>query len=466
MVKQKNVDMLSGNIAKGLLLITLPIMAMNIMNSLFHIVDMTILKAGDSAGGSMSVGAVGVCGTLITLITCWVTGISVGANVVVAKYIGKKKTQLVLESVGTGLAFAVIGGLALVVIGLLFAEIFLGWINCPDELMKDAALYFRTYFLGMPFFMIYTFGSAIARSEGDGKTNMNYAIVSGILKICLTYVFVIVFKLSIIGVSIATIISWIVPSALYIIHFIKSETVVKFQLKFFKINWPIFKEMVAIGLPTGVQNALYSVANAVISSVVNSFGAAATTGISIANTFDGLLYQISISPSMAVIPYVSQNMGAGNFKRVRKTITNGIFVTVAFGLTFGILSAIFSAELSSIMSDVPEVIAYSQQKMILISSTYFICGIQEIYGGALKGLGKAIAHTITTLVFMCGLRFVWVYFIFPLFPKDHALTYLYLVWPVGWVLSVITLLIMFIFTIKKLEKTYGAKEEKQPLKAV
>ncbi len=461
MVKQKNVNMLSGNVAKGLLLITLPIMAMNVMNSLFNIVDMTILKAGDKAGGSMAVGAVGVCGTLITLISCWVTGISVGANVVIAKYIGKKKDQLVQKAVGTALMFAVIGGLALTVIGLIFAEVFLGWINCPAELMKDAALYFRLYFAGMPFFMIYTFGSAIARSEGDTKSNMRYALVSGILKVFLTYVFVIVLELSIIGVSVATIISWVIPGALYIVHFLKSETVVKFKLKEFKFNLSLLKEMVAIGLPTGAQNALYSVANAVISSTVNSFGAAATTGISIANTFDGLLYNISISPSMAVIPYVSQNMGAGQFKRVRKTIFNGIFITTAFGLTFGILSAVFSGELSSIMSDVPEVIAYSKQKMILISSTYFLCGIQEIYGGALKGLGKAMSHTITTLIFMCGLRFVWVYFIFPLFPKDHALTYLYLVWPVGWVLSLITLLTIFIFTMKKLEKKFGVKEHEQ-----
>lgn len=446
---KKEVNMLSGNIVKGLLTISLPVMAMNVLNSLFQIVDMAILKNYDTSNG-MAVGAVGVCSTLITLISSTVIGISVGANIVIAKYIGRGSRRRVERSVGTSILFSIVGGLILAIIGIIFAEVFLKWNNCPDSLLKDAALYFRLYFVGVPLFMVYTFGAAILRSAGDSRRPMNYAIICGVIKVTLTYLFVAVFKMSVTGVAISTIFSWVVPVVLYIIALLRNDGMVKLKIKHLRFYKQELKEMVTIGIPTSLQQMLYSVANVVISATVNSFGAAATTGISIANTFDGILYNISIAPSLAVIPYVSQNLGAGNMERVKKSVNRGILIASAFGITFGLLSAGFSAQLSSIMSSDPEVIAYSQQKMILISSTYFICGIQEIFGGALKGLGKPTVHTITTLIFMCGIRFVWVYGIFPLFPKEHALTFLYMVWPVGWILSLITLIAVYRPTVRKL----------------
>ena len=191
-------------------------------------------------------------------------------------------------------------------------------------------------------------------------------------------------------------------------------------------------------------------ANVIIMSVVNSFGENATTGISIANQFDGILYQIIKAPSFATMPYVAQNIGAKNIKRVKQTIVRAVLITTAFGGFFGSLSAIFSGSLSSVMSSTPEVIAYSQQKMIIISSTYFICGINEIMGDVLKGMGKPILPTVATMIYMCAFRFVWVYLIYPLLPQN--LTFLYLVWPTGWILSIITLLITYFPAISKLQK--------------
>ena len=173
------------------------------------------------------------------------------------------------------------------------------------------------------------------------------------------------------------------------------------------------KEILYIGIPAGLQSALYSLANVVITATVNSFGADATTGISIANQFDGILYQISYAPSLATIPYIAQNMGAKNMKRVKQTVVRAVLITTAFGASFGACSAIFSGQLSSIMSSSAEVIKYSQQKMVIISSTYFICGINEVMGGVLKGMGKPILPTAATLIFMCLFRFVWVYGVFP-----------------------------------------------------
>ena len=209
--------------------------------------------------------------------------------------------------------------------------------------------------------------------------------------------------------------------------------------------------MLFIGVPSGFQTAMYSLANVVIMTVVNSFGAYATTGISIANQFDGIMYQVIYAPSLAVVPYVAQNIGAGNIKRMRGAVLKAVFLTMALGGVFGTLFSVFSGQLSSIMSDTPEVIRFSKQKMIIVSSTYFICGIYEILGGGLKGIGKPIIPAAATLVYMCLFRFVWVYWIYPMCPQN--LTFLYLVWPVGWILSIITLMAFYFPSIKKLEQT-------------
>ena len=444
-MRKNNVDMLSGSITKGLLALTMPIMIMNVMQSLFNIIDMTVLRvfSDDSA-----VGAVGASGTLTVLCINLLIGISSGANVVVAKRIGMGNKDRVNKATMTAISFSVVGSLILMIIGAIFAETFLKMTNCPESLLPKATTYFRIYFYGIPLLMLYNFCAAILRAAGDTKRPMYFLILGGIIKVVFTVLFVTLFDMDVEGVAIATNISSFVISLLAFRTLMKSESV---HLNFKKIGFygPELKEMLFIGIPAGIQSSLYSLANVVITTTVNSFGADAATGVSIANQFDGLMYQISYAPSLAVIPYVAQNIGAGNIKRVKKSVISGILITVAFGASFGLLSAIFSAQLSSIMSTTPAVIKYSQQKMVIISSTYFICGINEVMGGVLKGMGKPIIPTVATFVFMCLLRFVWVYGVFPFCPN---LTFLYLVWPIGWILSIITLLIVYFPAISKLQK--------------
>ena len=445
---KKDVNMLSGPIVKGLLAISIPIMVMNVLQSLFNIIDMTILKMYNT-GSEYAVGAVGACGMLITLITGLLIGISAGANVVIAKRIGAKDQEGVDRAVGTSVLFSICGGIVLMVIGVIFAEVFLRWTNCPEQLLPEATLYFRLYFLGVPICMLYTFFAAIIRSTGNSRSPMIFSISGGIVKVIFNVVLVAVFKLSVVGVALATIISWILMAVMGLHALLKKGGIVKIRFKYIRFYKKELLEILWIGVPTGMQQGLYSIANVIISSTVNTFGPDATTGISIANQFDGLMYNISIAPSLAVMPYVSQNVGAGNVKRAKEAVGKGMLITVAFGATFGMLSAIFSAQLSSIMSDSPAVIAYSQQKMIIISSTYFICGINEIMGAALKGMGRPIVPMVCTMIFMCAIRFPWVYFVFPLLP---SLTFLYLIWPIGWVLSIATLLIFYFPTASKLMK--------------
>ena len=445
MFKKNNVDMLSGSIFKGLLSLTIPIMIMNVMQNMFNLVDMSILGnfANDTA-----VGSVGTCSTLISLCTGLFIGVATGANVEVAKSIGSGDKERTERAIGTAILFATVGGIILLIIGVFFAETFLRLINCPESLLYEAVLYFRLYFLGSPMLLLYNFCAAILRAGGDTKRPMRFLIIGGIIKVVLTYLCVAAFDMTVAGVGIATIVSNIAICSLAFYALLKNHDKIKFEWKRFKLYPGELKSMLFIGIPTGLQTAMYSFANTIIVTAVNGFGPDAATGVSIANQFDGILYHISVATSLAAMPYIAQNIGAGNFERTKKAILNAVIITTIFGAGFGTLSAIFSKQLSSIMSQNPAVIEFSCQKMIIISSTYFITGINEIMGATLKGLGKPIIPTISTLVFMCLIRFVWVYCIFPLCP---TLTFLYLIWPIGWTLSIITQLIAYFISMPKLE---------------
>lgn len=455
-VRRKDVNMLSGNITKGLLAISLPIMVMNVLQSLFNIIDMTILKTYDTASGGLAVGAVGACGVLISLITSLVIGLSVGANALIARNIGRGDQEAVERSVGTTIATSIVGGIALLVIGVVFARVFLNLANCAEKLMDQAVLYFRLYFTGVPILMVYNFCAAALRSSGDSRRPMLYLISGGILKVCLNFVFVAFLKLGVVGVAVSTIVSWAVPMVLALHALLRNEGMVHLKPKMIRFYSHELRSILRIGIPSGLQQAMYSVANLVIAATVNSYGAEATTGISIANNYDSILYQIAMAPSFAVLPYVSQNIGRGNVKRAKQAVVRGVFISAILGGGFGALSAIFSRQLASIMSSDPVVIEYAREKMILISSLYFLQGINAILGESMKGMGKPMIPTVATLVFMCLIRFPWVWFVFPLNPN---FTFLYLIWPIGWILSISSILCFFFPTVKKLTYKYAHPEE-------
>lgn len=453
--------MLSGSIVKGLLTIAIPIMIMNVMQSLFNIIDMRVLKLY-ALNPDETVGAVGVSGSLISLVTGLVVGCSSGANVVIARYIGQGNKDRVERAIGTSLLVALSGGLLLLGVGMIFAEIFLGWMNCPEKILPDASLYFRLYFAGAPILMLYNFCASILRSTGDSRRPMIYLTLGGVLKVLFNFIFVAGFEMDVDGVAYATIISWMFSAALAFRAVAKNNSIARLNFKKLRFYKQELKEILTIGIPAGLQQALYSIANVIIVSTVNTYGEYATTGLSIANTFDGILYQIVVAPSLAVMPYVSQNVGHGNLKRAKQSVAKGVMITVALGASFGALSAIFSAQLSSIMSSTPEVIKFSQQKMVIISSTYFICGINEILGAALRGLKRPLIPMISTMITMCAFRFAWVYLVFtPL--RDNLsdpLTFLYLIWPIGWVSSITALLFFLLRTFKRhLSKSSTVKTE-------
>ena len=456
-MKSKNVNMLSGSISKGLLSLMIPIMIMNVMERLFGIADMITLRyfANDTA-----VGAVGSTATLVALFTSLSIGLAAGANVVIAKRVGAGHRNSACEAVKTSLLFAVATGLLMLVIGVGFAKPFMRMTNCPESLFEAAVIYFRVTFYGIPILVLYHFSAAILRAIGDTKRPMYYLIIGGFVKVIFTVLFVSVFKMTVDGVALATIVSNTVACTLSVVTLLRSE-VITGGLRQVRARWHTLGEVLYNGLPAGLQGVMYSFANLSIVTTVNGFGADAATGISIANHFDGIIYQICYSPSLAVTPYVAQNIGAHNPKRARQTLSRALVITALFGIGFGSLSVAFSGQLSYLMSPSPAIIAYSQQKMWLVSGTYFICGINDVIAGSFRGMGKPLLPTACSLAFLCAFRFLWVYAIYPFLPQ--TIFCLYLVWPISWLLSIIVLSAAYMPTVKKLQRQMSPQSGIYPL---
>lgn len=455
-MRRKNVNMLEGSIVKGLLAMALPIMLANVIQSMYSIIDMRVLKQFDPSDG-IAIGAVSACTNLTNLITALVIGVSTGSNVIVARYIGRKDPESRDRAIHTALAFSLMAGVVLAVIGIVGAETFLGWINCDPELLPDAALYFRMYFAGVPVLFLHNFMASFLRATGDSRRLMATSLTGGAVKVAATFLFVAGFRLGITGVSFATLTSWFIYLALDLrVLLPKDRAGVQVRIRDIRFHKKEMKEILYVGVPAGLQQALYSIANVIIVSTVNTFGKEATAGLGIANQYDNILYQICTAVTTSVMPFVSQNIGASNVKRAKQAMLRGFCITFCLAGGLGALSATFSKHLAGFMSGDPLAIQHAREKMVIISSTYFLCGIDRMLGQSLRAMGKPVAATVSTMVWMCAFRFFWVYVVYPYLPQGN-LTSLYMVWPIGWALSIITLLCIFFPTVKKLSQNVAEK---------
>lgn len=450
---RNNVNMLSGPIIPGLIRMSIPIMVMQIAQALFNIADMAILKVFDSSG--IAVGAVGACTILISLFTVMAVGISSGSNVVIARHIGSSEQDSVERSVGTSLVLAVLSGVLLFAVGFFLTDWLLSLVNCPTEFLTQSVLYLKVSFISLPFVVLYNFSAAILRATGDTGRPMIYLIIGGVLKVAATYVFSGPLKMGVLGVALSTVISWAVAAALTFFALLREKGVVKINSRRLKIYRRELLEILFIGLPAAAQPIFFTVANLMLTATVNSFGAAASTSYSIGTTFENIIYQMAVASALAIMPYVSQNVGNRNIKRARQAVRGGILITVVLICFFGWLSALFSRQLASMMSDDPTVIALARQKMILVSTPYFIYGISEVLCAAMRGLGRPIVAALTSLTHMCVIRIFWIYVIFPLNPE---LWFLYLIWPIGWVLVTLTILCFYFPTMKRLKQKIERKD--------
>lgn len=445
-VKHYEMDMCSGSIPKKMLRFAVPLMLSSLLQLLFNAADMIVVGrfAGDTAFAAVSSN-----NALINLLTNLFIGLSVGANIITAQSYGAGDKDRVHRVVHTAMLVSFVSGIFLTVVGVAGARQFLTWMQAPANVLELAALYLRIYFLGMTSTMVYNFGSAILRAVGDTKRPMYYLLISGVLNVILNLILVIVFHLSVAGVAIATAVSQTVAAILVVRCLIRTQGAVHLDLKALRIHKDVMLRIFRVGIPAGLQSALFSISNVVIQSSINTFGESVIAGNSAAAGIEGFIYVTMNAFQQAALCFVSQNYGAGRHRRITKIALWGEAYAMAFGIVLGGLAFLFGEQLLGIYSPSHDVIQAGLIRMGITTATYFTIGNMEVFVGALRGLGYSLLTMVISLFGSCALRLVWVYTIFQV-PQFHTLQVLYLSYPITWALTAAVLGVCFVIARRKL----------------
>lgn len=448
MMKRKNknyeIDMCNGPLLGKILLFSIPLMLSGILQLLFNAAD--IIVVGRYAG-SEALAAVGSTSSLINLLTNVFIGLSIGSNVLIARYFGAKNDVAVNETVHTSILLSLLSGIILSLIGILLAKPLLRLMKTPEDVLEQATLYMRIYFTGMPVMMLYNFGSSILRAIGDTKRPLYFLLVAGIINVILNLYFVISFKMEVAGVALATVISQGI-SALLILYCLMHQTN-SCQLNLSKLRLKKDKviQIIQIGLPAGMQGAIFSISNVLIQSSVNSFGSVAIAGNTAAANIEGFIYTAMNTFHQTAVNFTSQNLGAKKYNRIGKTLSICLILVASVGLIMGLAALGFGKILLGMYSSDPEVIQYGLSRMKVICLTYFTCGMMDVMVGSIRGLGYSITPMIVSLVGACGIRIIW---IFTFFVWKRSLFTLYASYPFSWIITFLAHVICFSIIYKKL----------------
>lgn len=446
---KKQVDMLHGGIFGKILVFALPLAASSILQQLFNSVDVAVV--GKYASGRAQA-AVGCNGSLINLMLNLFVGISVGANVVIANFIGQNKKEYISKTVHTSMMVAAISGIFLLVLGLLIAEPVLGLMDTPTDVMDQAVLYLRIYFLGMPFIMVYNFGAAILRSVGDTRRPLYCLLVSGVLNAGLNMLLVIVFHLDVAGVAIATVVSNVLSAGM-VLYFLTHETgVIRLSFRELRISGPELSRILRIGIPAGLQTAVFSLANVFIQTALNGHGADAVAGSAVTLNFEFYAYFMVTAFSQAAVTFISQNFGAGNYARCKKIFREIMLVTVSVIAVMSIVFICGRDFFISLFTSEPRVAEYASIRMIYLLSAYILIPTYEVSGAALRGIGHSLTPAIITIFGTCVLRLVWVYTVCRIYTQFEVLL---LIYPLSWVVTGTAMLVTY-FVIQR--KVLGQKQ--------
>ena len=375
---------------------------------------------------------------------------SLGANVLAARYYAAGKTKEMSETVHTAIALALVSGVAMAVIGVVFARGALEIMGTPDDVIAKSTLYMRIYFCGMPFFMMYNYGAAILRAVGDTKRPLIFLIVSGVINAVLNLFLVIVFHLDVAGVGIATVISQLVSCILVLRCLHHTESSYQLHLAKLRIRSVYLKQIFEVGVPAGIQSTVINISNAMLQSSVNSFGSIAMAGYTASNNIFGFLYVSVNSFTQACMSFTSQNYGVKKLKRMDRVLIDCMILSVVVTLILGSSVYIFGPELLHIYSNQADVIKYGMEIFSYTTVTYFLCGLMDLFPGALRGMGYSTVPMILSIIGTVGVRIIWIY---GLFPSHRSLTFLFLSYPVSWIATIIMQVICFWFVREKIHRT-------------
>ena len=446
------IDMLNGSLWDKILLFALPIAASNILQQLFNSADAAVVGR---FAGSEALAAVGSNGPVINIIISLFVGISLGANVVIAGLLGARKREEIQAAVHTALLFSILSGIFLAGAGQVIARPLLKLICTPSEVINSASLYLRIYFAGSPFLMIYNFGSSILRSKGDTKRPLTALIIAGIVNVLLNLLLVVVFKLGVLGVAVATVISNGVSAALVLFFLLTETDELHVNLKKLELHTPQLAKMIKIGVPSGLQSILFAISNLTVQSSINSFGYSAMAGSASELNYELFSYFVVLSFNMATVSFTSQNMGAQKYDRARKVnfycVLYGVLITGILDFFFVIFRNFFIGIYTTNPSD----IQFGVSRMLTVVSFQWLVATYEISGSTIRALGHSMIPAVISIFGICILRILWVKFILinaaliPVLKDFSQWTTLLSVYPISWIITGTAMFIAYASIAKK-----------------
>ena len=441
------IDMCNGSIMDKLISFSLPLMLSGILQLMFNAVDIIVVGR---FSGSWALAAVGSTTALINVFTNLFIGISLGANVLAARFYAMGKSKEMSETVHTSITLAMVSGVIMAFVGVLFARGALELMGTPDDVIDQSTLYMRIYFMGMPFFMLYNYGAAILRAIGDTKRPLLFLIISGLINAALNMLLVIYCHMAVEGVAIATVISQLISCILVLWCLYKSEG--SYQLRFSKlqIKGVYLKQIFQVGIPAGIQSMIINFSNVLLQSSVNSFGSTAMAGYTAANNILGFLYAAVNSITQACMSFTSQNYGVGKYKRMDKVLIDCLILTVVVAGVLGCGSYLLGSEILRIYTEEEKVIRCGMEILSITTVPYFLCGIMDLFPGALRGMGYSAVPMILSIIGTVGTRIVW---IFGLFPAHRSLSFLFISYPVSWILTILMQAVCFCFVRKHVHQS-------------
>lgn len=441
------IDMCNGTLMDKLISFSLPLMLSGILQLLFNAVDIIVVGRFT---GSQALAAVGSTTALINIFTNLFIGISLGANVLAARFYASGKEKEMSETVHTSITLALISGLVMALAGVLLARFALNLMGTPNDVIDQSVLYMRIYFLGMPFFMLYNYGAAILRAVGDTKRPLFFLVISGMTNAVLNLVLVIVFHMGVAGVAIGTIVSQLISSILVLRCLYTSNTSYRLYFSKLGIKTQYLKQIFQVGIPAGIQSTVINLSNALLQSSVNSFGSVAMAGYTAANNICGFLYMSVNAVTQSCMSFTSQNYGVKKLKRMDRVLLDCMILSVGVTLTLGCGAYFFGPELLKIYTSDADVIRCGVEVLAFTTVPYFCCGIMDLLPGALRGMGYSGVPMILSIIGTVGTRIVW---IFGLFPAHRSLSFLFISYPVSWILTILMQAVCFCFVRKHVHQS-------------
>ena len=437
------IDMCNGSIMDKLISFSLPLMLSGILQLMFNAVDIVVVGR---FSGSEALAAVGSTTALINVFTNLFIGVSLGANVLAARFYASGKHKEMSETVHTAITLALISGIVMAVVGLVFSRWALEVMGTPSDVIDQSTLYMRIYFLGMPFFMLYNYGAAILRAVGDTKRPLMFLIIAGVINALLNLFLVIAFHMGVAGVAIATVVSQLISCILVLRCLYMTDS--SYQLRFSKLCMKKFYlvQIFQVGIPAGVQSTVINFSNALLQSSVNSFGSTAMAGYTAANNVLGFLYASVNSVTQACMSFTSQNYGVGKHKRMDRVLLDCGILSFVIAFVLGCGSYMFGNEILKIYTEDPEVIRCGVEILSITTVPYFFCGIMDLFPGALRGMGHSGVPMILSIIGTVGTRIVWIFWIFP---QHRSLYTLFISYPASWIITIVMQVVCFIFVRRK-----------------